>query len=98
MVTGYYLLGADLRRDVTGDDLGNSDSEVDRQVSLGIFDGVINQLGVFQHDGAIGNEGWIDCVLWLDLSDCVKVTGNVDSILCIIAIVWMDGEAIRRCF
>ena len=89
MVTGYYLLGADLRRDVTGDDL----------VSLGIFDGVVNQLGVFQHDGAIGNEGWIDCVvLWLDLSDCVKVTGNVDSILCIIAIVCMDGEAIRRCF
>mmetsp|Transcript_8978 Transcript_8978/g.21408 ORF Transcript_8978/g.21408 Transcript_8978/m.21408 type:complete len:458 (+) Transcript_8978:3388-4761(+) len=75
--------GVDLRRDVAGDDLGDFDPEVDRdlvhrqrQVSLGIFDGVVDQLGVFRHDGGLGNEGRIGGgVLWLDLSDRVDVAG-----------------------
>ena len=47
-----------------------------RQVSLGIFDGVVDQLGVFRHDGGLGNEGRIGGgVLWLDLSDRVDVAG-----------------------
>ena len=62
--------------DVARDDLDDSDPKIDGQISLGIICVVVDQLGVFQHDGAISNEGQIDCVvLWLDLSDRVKVTG-----------------------
>ena len=76
MVTIHYLLGVDLRQDIAKDDLRDSGPEVDRQVSLGIFVDVVDQRGVFQHDGAIGNDGRIDCVvLWLDLSNRVEVTG-----------------------
>mmetsp|Transcript_4746 Transcript_4746/g.10108 ORF Transcript_4746/g.10108 Transcript_4746/m.10108 type:complete len:80 (-) Transcript_4746:375-614(-) len=52
-------LSVDLRPDVVGDGLGDSD----RQVSLGIFDNVVDQLRVFQHGVAIGNEGQIGGVV-----------------------------------
>ena len=46
------LLSVDLCPDVVGDCLGDSD----REVSLGRFDNVVDQLRVFQHGVAIGNE------------------------------------------
>ena len=41
----------------------------------------VNQLGVFQHDGGIGNEGQINCVvLCRDLSNCIEVTNMLRTI------------------
>ena len=62
------LLGVDLRPDAVGDGLGDSD----RQVSLGIFDDVVDHLRVFQR-GVFAN----GCEL------CIA--NIISSIICIVA-------------